>query len=107
MTMLTQSIALGSEIRRRDCIARQRRGTARERDAPFLQTEDFYRCPERLDDVLLDNDQAAAFGDDRGKARVNVAHHDRREAEAKLVAEKKARIRHQRATDRRHLLLAA
>src|SRR6516164_781499 len=107
MTMLAQPTALSSEIRRRDRIAGQRRGMARERDAPFLQTEHFLRCPERLHDVLLDNDQGAAFGDNRGETRIEVAHHDRREAEAELVAEKKAWIRHQRAADRRHLLLAA
>ena len=38
---------------------------------------------------------------------VDVADDDRREAEADLVAEQHARVRHQRAADRGHLLLAA
>ena len=48
-----------------------------------------------------------AFATIAGKARVDVADDDRREAEADLVAEQKPRIGHQRAADRGHLLLAA
>ncbi len=48
-----------------------------------------------------------ALGDDRRQARIDVADDDRREAEADLVAQQKLRIRHQRAADRDHLLLAA
>ena len=43
----------------------------------------------------------------RGQGRVDVADHDRREAEADLVAEQQFGVRHQRAADRDHLLLAA
>ena len=38
---------------------------------------------------------------------VDVADDDRREAEADLVAQEQARVGHQRAADRGHLLLAA
>src|SRR5262249_56245900 len=62
---------------------------------------------ERLHDVLLYDDQRTAFGDDRGQAGIDLAHHDGRETEADLVAEEKFRIGHQRASERDHLLLAA
>ena len=49
----------------------------------------------------------SALGNDRRDARVDVADHDRSEAEADLVAQQQRRIRHQRAADGDHLLLAA
>ncbi len=61
----------------------------------------------RLHDVLLDEDDAGAAGLDARQRLVDVADHDRREAEADLVAQQQARVRHQRAADRGHLLLAA
>src|SRR6266436_9152050 len=96
-----------SEVRGRDRLARQRRGRAGERDAALLQAIDVVCRLERLHDVLLDDDQRAAFGDDRGQAGVDLAHHDGRETEADLVAEEEFRIGHERAPERDHLLLAA
>src|SRR5262245_52663411 len=111
MMMLTHSIAMTrsqlsrSEVSGRDRLARQRRGRTGERDAALLQAIDVACRLERLHDVLLDDDEGAAFGDDRGQAGIDLAHHDRRETEADLVAEEKFRIGHQRAPNRDHLLL--
>ena len=77
------------------------------RDAALLQAIDVARGLQRLHDVLLDDDQRDAFGDDRREPRVDVADDDRREAEADLVAQQQPRVRHQRAADGDHLLLAA
>src|ERR1700730_12492672 len=108
MMMLTQSIAPSrSEIGGRDGLARQRGRAARERDTALLQTKDLCRRVERRVDVLLDNDEGAPLRDDRRQAGIEVAHYDRSQAEAELITQEKARIRHQRAADRRHLLLAA
>src|SRR6516164_1801377 len=113
MMMLTHSIAVTrsqlsrSEVGGRDRLARERRGRAGERDAALLQAIDVVCRLERLHDVLLDDDERTAFGDDRGQAGIDLAHHDRRETETDLVAEQKFRVGHQRAADRDHLLLAA
>ena len=80
---------------------------ALQRDAAFLQAIDLARGLERLRDVLLDHDQRQALRHDRRQPRVDVAHHDRRQSEADLVAQQQARVRHQRARDGAHLLLAA
>ncbi len=42
-----------------------------------------------------------------GQRGIDLAHHDRRQPEADLVAQQQSRVRHQRAADRHHLLLAA
>ena len=103
-------------LRRFVARARQPRNTPRifrvssprlQRDAAFLQAIDVARGLQRLHDVLLDDDERQALGDDRRNARVDVADHDRREAEADLVAQQQPRVRHQRAADGDHLLLAA
>src|SRR5215831_3070740 len=105
--LLSESWSSRSEVRGRDRLARQRRGRAGERDAALLQAIDVVRRLERLHDVLLDDDEGTAFGDDRRQAGIDLAHHDRRETETDLIAEQKFRVRHQRAADRDHLLLAA
>src|SRR5262249_23376179 len=80
-----------SEVSGRDRLARERRGRAGERDAALLQAIDVVRRLERLHDVLLDDDEGAAFGDDRRQAGIDLAHHDGRETETDLVAEQKFR----------------
>ncbi len=50
---------------------------------------------------------AAPLGRIFGSAGIDVADDHRGEAEADLVAEQKLGVRHQRAADRHHLLLAA
>src|SRR5208337_5095366 len=82
-------------------------GMAGESDPALLQAVDLFRRMERLDDILLDNDEGNRFGDDLRQAGIEVAHHDRRKAKAELIAQQQAWVRHQRAADRRHLLLAA
>ncbi len=86
---------------------RELRRTAGERHASLLEAVDAVGDGKRLDDVLLDDDQAGPLGLDRRQLRVDVADDDRREAKADLVAEEDARIGHQRPADGAHLLLAA
>src|SRR5690242_1494555 len=73
------------EIRGRDGVARQILGGPGERDAALLQAIDALHRLERLHHVLLDQDQGDAGGEDRRQARVDIAHHDRRQSEADLV----------------------
>src|SRR5438309_3359532 len=94
-----------SEISRGDFLPRQRFGLALQRDAALLQAIDVARGLQRLHDVLLDDDKRQALGGNRRNAGVDVADHDRREAQADLVAQQEPRVRHQRAADRDHLLL--
>src|SRR5262249_61190413 len=99
MMMLTHSIAMTrsqlsrSEVRGRDRLARQRRRRAGERDATLLQAIDVVCRLERLHDVLLDDDEGTAFGDDRGQAGIGLAHPDGRQTRADLVAEETFRVR--------------
>jgi len=65
------------------------------------------RCLQRLHDVLLNDDEGQALGCNRRNAGVDIADHDLRETKANLVAQQKPRVRHQRADDCDHLLLAA
>src|SRR5262249_62122764 len=105
MMMLTHSIAVTrsqlsrSEVSGRDRLAGERRGRAGERDAALLQAIDVVCRLERLHDVLLDDDQRTAFGDDRGQAGIDFAHHDGRETEADLVAEEELWVGPPRAGD--------
>ena len=62
---------------------------------------------ERGGQILLDDQHRGAAPLDLGERGVDVLDHRRRQAERKLVAEQDARIGHQRAADRDHLLLAA
>jgi hypothetical protein len=60
-----------------------------------------------MHEVLFDQDHAGAARLDVRERGIDVANDDRREAKAELVAKKDARIRHQAAADRDHLLLPA
>jgi hypothetical protein len=62
---------------------------------------------QRLDDVLLDDNQRRALCHNCWKLRIDVADHDRRETKTDLVAQQQPRVRHQCATDGDHLLLTA
>ena len=95
------------EIGRVDGFAGQLGGAAGERHPALLEAIDAVGDRHRLDDVLLDDDQAGAVGLDRRQGGVDVANDDRREAETELVAEEQPRAGHQRAADGAHLLLAA
>src|SRR5664279_5045726 len=68
MTLSHSVIPLHPEIRGRDGFARQfARGTV-QCDAAFLQAVDLARGFERLRDVLLDDDQRQAFGNNQPDA---------------------------------------
>src|SRR6185312_5339222 len=95
------------EIRGRDGLAGQILGGAGQRNAAFLQAIDTLHRLERLHHVLLDQDERNPGGKDCRQTRIDIAHHDRRQPEADLVAQQKFRIGHQAARDGDHLLLAA
>ena len=82
-------------------------GRPAEAHPPFLKTIGAIGDRHGVDEILLDQDHAGAARLDVGKRGIDVADDDRREAEAELVAEQDARVRHQAAADGDHLLLAA
>ena len=86
--------------------AKPRQGAV-ERDAALLEAIEARGRVERAVDVLLDDDERRALAADGAEPRIDVADDDRRQAERQLVAQQEARVRHQRAADRRHLLLPA
>jgi hypothetical protein len=90
-----------------DLVAIELGGAASQRQAALLETVDAIGHLERLHDVLLDQDDAGAIGLDLRQRRVDVADDDGGEAQADLVAQQHARVGHERASDGRHLLLAA
>ena len=57
--------------------------------------------------VLLGNDDGHAAGGQRPDDPLDLLHHDRREAQGRLVQHQQARLGHQAAADGQHLLLAA
>ena len=63
--------------------------------------------PMRAREVLLDEHDRRAALDQRAERAVDALDDDRREAERDLVEQQQPRVRHERATDRRRLLLAA
>src|SRR5579862_8892422 len=71
MVLIHSIDTLHPEIRGRDGVARHRRGRALQRDAALLQAGDVLRGAERLHDVLFDDDDRRAFGDDRRHAAVD------------------------------------
>ena len=62
---------------------------------------------ERLARVLLDHQDGDAHAVDLAHEGEDVAHHEGREAERRLVHQQQPRRRDERARDRHHLLLAA
>ena len=62
---------------------------------------------QRLVQVLLDQQHADAAPVDRLDQAEDLLHHDRHQAERGLVEDDQARLGHQAAGDRQHLLLAA
>ena len=57
--------------------------------------------------VLLDDQHREPAGADTFHQLEHLLHHDRRQTRRRLVEQQQFRIRHQRAADRAHLLLAA
>src|SRR3990167_8514276 len=101
------SSTLDPEVGARDRLAREPARCAGESDAAVLEAHHPVRDAERDADVLLDYDQRQAFAHQPRQSVVDRLHDARREAERYLVAQQQARIAHQRAADRRHLLLAS
>ena len=62
---------------------------------------------EHLLDVLLDDQHGQPFGANAAHELEHLLHHQRREAGRRLVHQQQFRLRHQRAADGAHLLLAA
>jgi len=95
------------EIGEVNLFARKFTWPARQRHPALLKAIDTISDLHRLRDVLLDEYDAGAVLFDRRHRIVDVANHNRRQAKADLVAQQYARIRHQRAPDRGHLLFSA
>ena len=83
-------------------------GGAFEHDAPVLDNGGAIGKAERHRRVLLgDKDRQALGTVERAEPEEDVLDDQRREAHRRFVEDEEARARHQRAADRRHLLLAA
>lgn len=90
-----------------DVVAAERGRRPGQRYPTFHHAIDAVGHFQRLADILLDDDDCSASCADLREGGVDVLDHDGCEAEADLVAEQHAGIRHQAAADRHHLLLAA
>ena len=98
---------LVSEIGVRQLLRLQPLRRASQRHPPLQQAIDPLGGRERALDVLLDQHDRGALAADVGERAIDLLDHDGSKPERYLVAQQEPRIRHQRATDRRHLLLAA
>src|SRR6516162_10630455 len=107
--MLSHAMAAASqsEIRCSDRGAVEVLGRRGQRQAALLEAIEPRRSVERAVNVLLDQHDGRSLGGDGAEALIDVADDDWGEAERQLVAEKKPRIGHEGAADRRHLLLPA
>src|ERR1700733_14369994 len=94
-----------SEISRADSGLIHIRRPARQRHVSFLQTIEAIGTSQSPGNVLLDHDHAGAVLANAGNHLIDIFNDDRREAEADFVAQQYRRIRHQRPSDRDHLLL--
>ena len=95
------------EVRLRNLLARERARGTRQRHAALLQTVQPARHHLRHADVLLDDDRRQPTRAHARQDVVDLLHHDGRQAERDLVADQQARVAHQGAPDRHHLLLPA
>src|SRR5579859_2785860 len=90
-------LGVGEELRRR----------ALEHDRPILEHIGAMRDLERLADVLLDEQDRQPLPVQLPDEGEELLDRDRRQAERRLVEDQEARLGHQAAADREHLLLAA
>ncbi len=95
------------EIGRVDLFSRDVRRPGRQCHAASHHAVDAVGDSQSLADVLLDEDDGGAVGEDLRQGGVDVTDDDGCEAEADLVAEQQFGVRHQSAADGHHLLLAA
>src|SRR5258707_7475762 len=96
-----------SEIGKVNLFARKFLWPPRQRHPTLLKAIDTITDLHGLRDVLLDEHYAGAILFDTRHRIVDVANYNRRQAKADLVAQQYALVRHQRASDRSHLLLSA
>src|ERR1700729_2117313 len=90
-----------------DDIAAHITGASGQRYLAFEQAIEMVGDPKRTFDVLLNDQNADATRLDLRNERVEFVDHERRQAEADLVAQEKPRIGQKSAPERNHLLLAA
>src|SRR6202022_2695144 len=100
---LRESEECGAGVR----VGEELLASAREADASRLEHVAAVREPERLHEVLLDEQHGGALRVDAANRFEDGLHHERGEAQRRLVEDEQARARHEGATDREHLLLAA
>src|SRR5258708_33340657 len=95
------------EISDVNLFARKFNWPTRQRHPALLKAIDTIGDLHRLRDVVLDEYDAGAVLSDTRHRIVDITNYKRRQARADLVAQQYARIRHQRASDRGHLLFSA
>src|SRR3712207_2836808 len=76
-------------------------------DPPRLDEVTSIRDGKALARILLHQQDADAAPSDTYESTEELLAHERRQAERRFVQQKHVRLRHQRPTDRHHLLLAA
>jgi len=62
---------------------------------------------EQRAEMFIDNENSLTFGFQPREALPNLEPQQRRQPFGRLIQDEQFRVRHQRATDRQHLLLAA
>src|SRR5262249_8426271 len=106
-TQITRAPPSRSEIRAGHVVEAETASAALQRDASLQEAIDAVRRAGRALDVLLDQHDRGALRPDPCERGVDLLDDHRRQTERDLVAEQELRIRHERATDRDHVLLAA
>ena len=96
-----------AEVRGLDLLRRDVGGLAFQRGMPLEQALHVRRHPQRLADVLLDQQHRQPGGQDLRQHPVDALDNDRRQPEGQLVEQQHARVSHQRPADGHRLLLAA
>ena len=99
--------ALEAEIGFRDLFAAQRAGRPLDRDRAFQHADGAARGRHGALEVLLDQQHRDAGRFQRLEPGVDAIDDQRRKPERHLVEQQEVRVHHQRAPDRRRLLLAA
>jgi hypothetical protein len=88
-------------------VRQQLLGAAARADRAGLEQMGAVDDPQHLVDVLLDDQHRQPAGADAFEEGEDLLHDNRRETRRGFVEQQEPRLRHQRATDRAHLLLAA
>jgi hypothetical protein len=96
-----------AEVRGLDLLRGDLGRAAFQRGVPFQQALQVRRDPQRLADVLLDQQHGDTAIQDLRHHRVDALDYHRRQAEGHLVQQQHARVGDQRPADGDRLLLAA